>query len=415
VADSVKTEPEKQPMGREETANHGEEWREEEHSSRRQRARSYFQQHPAARWLLLLVVIGAIVSLVRVWRYYSVRESTDDAQIDGYIYPVSARVSGTAIKVNFDDNTYVEKGTVLAELDPTDYQVALQRAQADLADAEATATAARTNVPITHTGTSSQLSMAQAAVATAQKEELSARARVADVEARYKKAASDLRRMQQLIGKDEVSQQQYDAAVAAEQAAKATVDAERANVAAAQSRVVQAEASARSAQTGPQQVAVMRSRAGAAEAAVQHAQAAVAQAQLNLQYTTIRAPVSGVVSQRNAEVGQTVQAGQPLFGIVDLDNLWVTADFKETQLKNMRPGQPARVQVDAYGHTYSGHVDSLGGATGARFSLLPPENATGNYVKVVQRIPVKIVFDKGQDPQHQLRPGMSVVPTVLTK
>ena len=415
MADSVKTEPEKQPMGREETANHGEEWREEEHSSRRQRARSYFQQHPAARWLLLLVVIGVIVSLVRVWRYYSVRESTDDAQIDGYIYPVSARVSGTAIKVNFDDNTYVEKGTVLAELDPTDYQVALQRAQADLADAEATATAARTNVPITHTGTSSQLSMAQAAVATAQKEELSARARVADVEARYKKAASDLRRMQQLIGKDEVSQQQYDAAVAAEQAAKATVDAERANVAAAQSRVVQAEASARSAQTGPQQVAVMRSRAGAAEAAVQHAQAAVAQAQLNLQYTTIRAPVSGVVSQRNAEVGQTVQAGQPLFGIVDLDNLWVTADFKETQLKNMRPGQPARVQVDAYGHTYSGHVDSLGGATGARFSLLPPENATGNYVKVVQRIPVKIVFDKGQDPQHQLRPGMSVVPTVLTK
>jgi membrane fusion protein, multidrug efflux system len=412
VADSVKTE---QPLVREETASHGEEWHEEEPPSRRQRARSYFQQHPAARWLLLLLVMGVIVCLVRVWRYYSVRESTDDAQIDGYIYPVSARVSGTAIKVNFDDNTYVEKGTVLAELDPTDYQVALQRAQADLADAEATATAARTNVPITHTGTSSQLSMAQAAVATAQKEELAARARVADVEAKYKKAASDLRRMQQLIGKDEISQQQYDAAVAAEQAAKATVDAERANVAAAQSRVVQAEASARSAQTGPQQVAVMRSRAGAAEAAVQHAQAAVAQAQLNLRYTTIRAPVSGIVSQRNAEVGQTVQAGQPLFGIVDLENLWVTADFKETQLKDMRPGQPARVQVDAYGRTYSGHVDSLGGATGARFSLLPPENATGNYVKVVQRIPVKIVFDKGQDPQHQLRPGMSVVPTVLTK
>ncbi len=415
MADSVKTEPEKQPLGREETASHGEEWHQEELPSRRQRARSYFQQHPAARWLLLLLVMGVIVCLVRVWRYYSVRESTDDAQIDGYIYPVSARVSGTAIKVNFDDNTYVEKGTVLAELDPTDYQVALQRAQADLADAEATATAARTNVPITHTGTSSQLSMAQAAVATAQKEELSARAKVADVEAKYKKAASDLRRMQQLIGKDEISQQQYDAAVAAEQAAKATVDAERANVAAAQSRVVQAEASARSAQTGPQQVAVMRSRAGAAEAAVQHAQAAVAQAQLNLQYSTIRAPVSGIVSQRNVEVGQTVQAGQPLFGIVDLDNLWVTADFKETQLKNMRPGQPARVQVDAYGRTYSGHVDSLGGATGARFSLLPPENATGNYVKVVQRIPVKIVFDKGQDPRRQLRPGMSVVPTVLTK
>jgi len=415
VADSVKTEPERQPLVREETANHGEEWREEESPSRRQRARSYFQQHPAARWLLLLLVIGVIVSLVWVWRYYSVRESTDDAQIDGYIYPVSARVSGTAITVNFDDNTYVEKGTVLAELDPTDYQVALQRAQADLADAEATAQAARTNVPITHTGTTSQLSAAQAAVATAEKDELAARAQVTDVEAKYKKAASDLRRMQQLIGKDEISQQQYDAAVAAEQAAKATVDAQRANATAAHSRVAQAEANARSAQTGPQQVAVMRSRAGAAEAAVQRAQAAVAQAQLNLQYTTIRAPVSGVVSQRNVEVGQTVQAGQPLFGIVDLDNLWVTANFKETQLKNMRPGQPARIPVDAYGRTYSGHVDSIGGATGARFSLLPPENATGNYVKVVQRIPVKIVFDKGQDPQHQLRPGMSVVPTVLTR
>jgi len=414
VADSVKTEPEKPPLARGETANHGEEWREEE-PPRRQRARSYFQQHPAARWLFLLMVIVIVAAGVWVWRYYSVRESTDDAQIDGYIYPVSARVSGTAIQVNFDNNTYVEKGTVLAELDPTDYQVALQRALADLADAKATAQAARTNIPITHTGTSSQLSAAQAAVATAQKEELAARAQVADAEAKYKKAASDLRRMQQLIGKDEISQQQYDAAVAAEQAAKATVEAQHANANAAHSRVVQAEANERSAQTGPEQVAVMRSRAGAAEAAVQRAQAAVAQAQLNLQYTTIRAPVSGVVSQRNVEVGQTVQAGQPLFGVVDLDNLWVTANFKETQLKNMRPGQPARVHVDAYGRTYSGHVDSIGGATGARFSLLPPENATGNYVKVVQRIPVKIVFDKGQDPQHRLRPGMSVVPTVLTK
>ncbi len=411
MADSVKTDPEKQELEREQTAG----WQEEEPPSRRQRARSYFQQHPHAKWVVLLMVLVIIAAGVWVWTYYSIRESTDDAQIDGYIYPVSARVSGTVIKVNFDNNMYAEKGAVLAALDPTDYQVALQRAQADLADAEATAAAARTNVPITHTGTSSQLSAAQAALATAQKEELAARARVADVEARYKKAASDLRRMQQLIGKDEISQQQYDAAVTSEQAAKATVDAERANVAAAQSRVVQAEANVRSAQTAPQQVAVMRSRAGAAEAAVQRAQAAVAQAQLNLQYTTIRAPVSGVVSQRNAEVGQVIQAGQPLFGIVDLDNIWVTANFKETQLKNMRPGQPARVPVDAYGRTWSGHVDSIGGATGARFSLLPPENATGNYVKVVQRIPVKIVFDKGQDPQHRLRPGMSVVPTVLTK
>ena len=414
MADSVKIEPDKPPLAPEEGASH-EEWHDEELPSRRQRARSYFQRHPQAKWVMLLLALVVLAALGWVWRYYAVRETTDDAQIDGYIYPVSGRVSGTAVKVNFDDNVYVERGTVLAELDPADFQVALQRAQAELADAQATAQAARTNVPITHTGTTSQLSAAQAAVATAQRDEQAARARVADAEAMYAKAASDLRRFQQLVAKDEISQQQYDAALAAEQAGKATVDAERASVAAAHSRVLQAEANARSAETGPQQVAVMRSHAGAAEAAVQRAQAAVAQAQLNLQYTTIRAPVSGIVSQRNVEVGQTIQAGQPLFGIVDLDNLWVTANFKETQLKNMLPGQSARVSVDAYGRTFTGHVDSIGGATGARFSLLPPENATGNYVKVVQRVPVKIVFDKGQDPQHRLRPGMSVVPTVLTK
>ena len=409
MADSVKIDSEQQELEQEN------EWHDEDPASRRQRARSYFQEHPQAKWVTLPVALILIVALVVVWRYYAVRETTDDAQIDGYIYPVSARVSGTVIKVNFDNNMYAEKGAVLVELDPSDYQVALQRAQADLADAQATAQAARINVPITHTGTSSQLSMSQAASASAQKEALAAQAQVADVEAKYKKAASDLRRMQQLIGKQEISQQQYDAAVAAEQAAKATVDAAHANAAAAQSRVLQAEAAVRSAQTAPQQVQVMRSRAGAAEAAAQRAQAAVAQAQLNLQYTIIRAPVSGVVSQRNAEVGQTVQIGQPLFGVVDLGNLWVTADFKETQLKNMHPGQSARVHVDAYARAYTGHVDSIGGATGARFSLLPPENATGNYVKVVQRVPVKIVFDTGQDPEHRLRPGMSVEPTVMTK
>ena len=364
---------------------------------------------------MLVVAILLVAALVVVWRYYAMRETTDDAQIDGYIYPVSARISGTVIKVNFDNNMYAEKGAVLVELDPSDYQVALQRAHADLADAQAMAEAAHTNVPITHTGTSSQLSMSEAALATVQKEERAARARAAEAQALYTKAASDLGRMQQLVGKQEISQQQFDAAVAADQAAKATVDAAIANVAAAQARVLQAQAAVRSAQTAPQQVEVMRSRAGAAEAAVQRAQAAVAQAQLNLQYTIIHAPVSGVVSQRNAEVGQTIQAAQPIFGVVDIDNLWVTADFKETQLKNMHPGQSARVHVDAFARTYTGHIDSIGGATGARFSLLPPENATGNYVKVVQRVPVKIVFDKGQDPEHRLRPGMSVEPTVMTK
>ena len=413
MADSVKTDPEKQELVR--GATPGEEWREEELPSRRQRARSFFQQHPHAKWVMLLVALVIVAAGVWVWRYFAVRESTDDAQIDGYIYPVSARISGTVRRVNYDNNTYVEKGAVLVELDPTDYQVALQHAQAELADAEANAQAARTTVPITHTGTSSQLSGAEAALATARKEEQAARAHVADAEAWYTKAASDFSRMKQSIAKDEISQQQYDATLAAEQAAKATVEAAHANLAAAQSRVAQAEAGVRSAQTAPQQVAVVRSRAGAAEATVARAKATLEQARLNLQYTTIRAPVAGVVSQRNVEVGQVIQAGQPLFGIVDLDNIWVTANFKETQLKNMRPGQPARIEVDAYGRTYSGHVDSIGGATGARFSLLPPENATGNYVKVVQRVPVKIFFEKGQDPKHLLRPGMSVVPTVRTQ
>ncbi len=414
MADSVRTDAEKQELEREEGGERGE-WQEEEQRSRRQRARSYFREHPRAKWVLLLILIVILAAGLWVWHYYSIRESTDDAQIDGYIYPVSSRVAGTAIQVNVDNNMYVDKGAVLVQLDPTDYQVALQRAEADLADAEASAAAARTGVPITQTGSASQLNVAKANLAAAQREQDAARARLADAQARYNKAQSDYRRMQQLIARDEISQQQYDAAVAMEQAAAATVDAERANVAAAQSRVAQADAQVRAAETAPQQVAVTRSRASAAEAAVMRAKAAVAQAQLNLQYTTIRAPVSGIISQRNVDPGQVVQAGQPLFGIVDIDNIWVTANFKETQLKNVRPGQPAKISVDAYGHTYSGHVDSIGGATGARFSLLPPENATGNYVKVVQRVPVKILFDKGQDPHHLLRPGMSVVPTVLTK
>jgi membrane fusion protein, multidrug efflux system len=186
-------------------------------------------------------------------------------------------------------------------------------------------------------------------------------------------------------------------------------------VAMAQSRVAEAEAAVRSAQTAPQQVAMTEARAGAASANVAKYQAAVEQAELNLQYCTVRAPVTGIVSKRSVEPGQVVQAGQPLFALVNLDDLWVTANFKENQLRNMRPGQAATVSVDAFGHTYRGHVDSIGGATGARFSLLPPENATGNYVKVVQRIPVKIVLDPGQDSEHRLRPGMSVVPTVITK
>jgi membrane fusion protein (multidrug efflux system) len=250
---------------------------------------------------------------------------------------------------------------------------------------------------------------------SAQQEADAAKARLQEAEAAYTKAATDLKRYQQLIAKDEISRQQYDTALTTEQGAAASVAAARANVAAANGRVAQAQAQVRAASTAPQQVAVTRARAGAAEAAVQRDLALVQQAKLNLDYTTVKAPVDGVVSQRNVEPGQVEQPGQPLYSIVNLDDIWVTANYKETELKNMRPRDPAKIHVDAYGRDYKGHVLSIGGATGARFSLLPPENATGNYVKVVQRIPVRIVFEKGQDPNHLLRPGMSVEPTVITK
>ncbi len=392
-------------------------WRGEEHGegSRRQRARSFFREHPHAKWWLLGIIIIVAVIATLVWRYYAVRETTDDAQIDGHIAPVSARVSGTAVNVYVEDNVYVRAGDLLAQLDPKDYQVAVTRAESELADAEANARAAGTGVPVMYTSTSSTLQTAEANLSAAQKEVDAAEARLRDAEARHNLAVQDLQRFKQLVSKQEIPQQRYDNAVTAEQQAAAGVDAAQAEVLSAQSHVRQAEAQVAGAKTVPQQVAITRSRAGAAEAQVQRARAALEQAQLNLQYTTVRAPVSGIVDKRSVEPGQTVQPGQPLFAIVMIDDLWVTANYKETQLRDMRPGQSATISVDATGKKYKGHVESIGGATGARFSLLPPENATGNFVKVVQRIPVRIAIDPNQDPQHALRPGMSVEPTVITK
>lgn len=391
-------------------------WRgEEQEVSRRQRARSFFREHPNAKWWLLAIIIIVAIAAVLVWRYYAVRETTDDAQIDGHIAPVSARVSGTAVNVYVEDNVYVHAGDLLAQLDPKDYQVAVARAQSELADAEANARAAGTGVPVMYTSTSSNLQTAEANLAAAQKEVDAAEARLRDAQAQHNLAVEDLARFKQLVAKQEIPQQRYDTAVSAEQQAAAAVDAAQAGVLTAQSHVRQAEAQVAGAKTVPQQVAITRSRAGAAEAQVEKARAALEQVQLNLQYTTVRAPVSGIVSKRSVEPGQTVQPGQPLFAIVMIDDLWVTANYKETQLTNMKPGQAATIHVDATGKTYKGHVESMGGATGARFSLLPPENATGNFVKVVQRIPVRIAIEPNQDPEHKLRPGMSAEPTVLTK
>lgn len=391
-------------------------WPEEEDSqlARKKGVKGYLREHPAVKYALVAGLVLVLVAGAFLWRYYAVRESTDDAQIDGHITPISARVGGTVISLNFNDNQYVEAGTVLVQLDPKDYQVAVDKAKADLADAQAAAAAARTTVPITHISSSSALETAQANLNAAHREVEASSARLREAQANTEKVSKDLERMKQLIAKDEISRQQYDAAVAADQASRATVDAAQAAVAAAQSHVAQAEAAVRNAQTGPQQVRVTEARAGSAEAAVQRAEATLAQAMLNLQYTTVRSPAAGVVSKRSVEVGQTVQPGQPLVALVNVRDLYVTANFKETQLKDMHPGQPATVSVDAFSKDFKGHVDSIGGATGARFSLLPADNATGNFVKVVQRVPVKIVFESGEDPQHRLRPGMSVVPTVRT-
>jgi membrane fusion protein (multidrug efflux system) len=361
-----------------------------------------------------------------LWRYFNSYESTDDAQIDGHLNTVSARVSGHVDKLLVDDNQYVHAGQPLAQIDPRDYQVAVARAKADYDTAVADARAAGVNIPITSTSTTSQLSSADAELIGAQASLMAARqqydaanAQLAQADANNVKAQNDLARYKQLVSKQEISQQQYDQAYAAAQAGAAGVDAARANAAAAQQqikaqqgRVAQAEANVRSARTGPQQVAAIRSRAQSAEATVEAKKAALDQAQLNLQYTTIMAPVNGVVTNRTVEVGQNVQPGQELMRIINLDDIWVTANFKETQLRSMRVGQPVTIHVDTTGQDYKGRFQSIAGASGSITSLLPPENATGNYVKVVQRIPVKITFDAGETREHVLRPGMSVEPKV---
>ena len=399
-------------------------------------------QQPRVRLIIggvLLLILGA-----GAWAWTTAgHESTDDAQVDAHVTQIAARVSGTVTTVAVDDNQLVETGALLVQLDPRDYQVAIDKARAELADAEASALAAQSSVPITSTTTASNvttarggITSAQSAVAATEKEIEAANARLVTAQARQReaeanaaKSARDVERLRGLLAKDEVSQQMFDATSATAAAQKAAVDSARSQVAEAEAgiRVAesklaqaragedQAHAEMQTAQTGPSLVAATKARAAQAEAHVQQARSTLAQAELNLQYATVKAPARGVVSKKGINAGQVVQAGQPLLAIVQIDDVWITANFKETQLREMRPGQRVEITVDAYGRSYTGKVDSLAGATGARFSLLPPENATGNFVKVVQRVPVKIVLDPGQDPQHLLRPGMSVTPTVFMK
>jgi membrane fusion protein (multidrug efflux system) len=381
----------------------------------------------------IIIAVIAVVTLVAIgiWWHSTYTENTDDAQVNGHMIQVSSRINGQVLKVYVDENQVVKKGDVIAELDPRDYQIAVENAQAALASAQANAAAANVNVPITSINTGSNLRSAdadvsgtRAGVEQSEKQLEAAHARVAQAQANSTKTQADLARYRPLVAKDVISKQQFDAAVAAADAAKAALADARATeqaagggVRVAHQRWAQAQAMQKSAQTGPQQVAAQSARAKQALAQVQQAQAMLDQANLNLSYTKIVAPTDGIITRKSVEINQNVSVGQNMTTLVSLEGLWVTANFKETQLRHMAAGQPVEIEVDATGKTYHGKITQIGGATGSVLSLFPPENATGNYVKVVQRVPVRIDFANlaGEDPNHALRPGLSVVPKVRIK
>ena len=380
--------------------------------------------------IIAVIVVLALVAL-GLWWHSTYSESTDDAQVNGHLIQVSARIAGQVAKVYVDENQVVKAGDTIAELDPSDYQVAVENAEAALESAQANAAAANVNVPITTVNTGSNLRSAdanltgsQAGVGQAEKQLDAAHARVAEAQANFTKAQADLGRYKPLVEKDVISKQQYDAAVAAADSTRAAVADARANeqaavdaVKVALERETQAEAGLKYAQTGPEQVVAQSARAKQAQAQVAQAQAQLDQAKLNLSYTKIVAPEAGIITRKSIEINQNVAPGQNLLMLVSLEGLWVTANFKETQLRHMSAGEAVEIEVDSTGKTYHGKVTQIGGATGSVLSLFPPENATGNYVKVVQRVPVRVDFTDlaNEDPNHELRPGLSVEPSVRVK
>jgi membrane fusion protein (multidrug efflux system) len=399
--------------------------------------------NPKTRRLLFAGGFFVLAVLVGLFLYYRNRESTDDAQVDGHITAISSKVYGRVAEVLVNDNQEVKAGQILVKLDPRDYQAALDQAKAQLALAESDAKSAGVDVPRTQLNTQSGTSSADAQLAGAQAELMSAettydqaktsdlawaQANVEKSKANAALAQADLERYTPLLQKGEISKQQFDAAKANADATASALKADQEKLAqaqrgieiakaqldAAKARVQQAQAGIISAKADTKQVLMRQADAQGKIAKVEQARAAVDAAQLNLEYATVVAPVNGVATHKQVEVGQIVQQGQGLMVVVPLRDVWVTANFKETQLRNMKPGQKAEVTVDTYGKTFSGHVDSIAGATGAVLSLLPPENATGNYVKVVQRVPVKIVLDPIPQEKAVLRPGMNVVATVLS-
>src|SRR5271154_2052725 len=400
--------------------------------------RRIFHQHPvgarAAAFLLAAAVItggGLLVRNALAW------ESTDDAQVNGHVMPLSARINGYVLEVPVIEGQLVHAGDLLVTIDPKDYKIAVEQAQATFADAQARAISSRFNVPITSVTTQSNLDSADTAVSNAEaglnaaKQNFeSAQALLEQAEANAARSDADLGRYEQLVAKEDISHQQYDQAIAAAKAnrsgvvsASASVQAAEQAVHQAQGKLMQARADLRTAQTVPQQVSMTRAKADAADAQARERKAQLDQVELNLSYTVVRSPVTGIIGKKTVEVGQNVGIGQELVEVVPLDDVWITANFKETQLARMRSGQPVEVKVDAYGRTWKAHVTNLGAGAGSVFSLLPPENATGNYVKVVQRVPVRIDFDRSSDrnpgsdfnAEGLLKPGLSVEPEVRVR
>lgn len=384
------------------------------------------------------IIITAAAALVAIGVGYFIHnaflyEDTDDAQVEGHVMPLSSRINGQVLQVNVVQGQLIHAGDELVVIDPKDYKVTLDQAAADLADAEATATSSHLNIPITSANAFSGLDSAHAAVKNAEAGVLAAqqnlqadRATLQQAQANASKTDADLDRYEQLVQKEDISRQQYDGALSAAHANRAAVKAAQAVVAGAeqtleqaQGKLLQARADLRNAQTAPQQVSLSNSKAKAAESQVMERKAKLEQAQLNLGYTIIRSPVTGIIGKKSAEVGQNVGIGQELVDVVPLDDVWVTANFKETQLAHMKTGQAVEIKVDAYGRKWQGRVTNLGGGTGSVFSLLPPENATGNYVKVVQRVPVRIDFDHADSHSFNtdglLKPGLSVEPEVRVR
>jgi len=382
--------------------------------------------------LLFAAIVGCVilVGAVSFWLYSRTYESTDDAQVDGHLNGITARIDGDVKAVHVEENQSVQAGDVLVELDPRDYEVALEQAQAQLMRAQADARAENPNLPITQSTSQtsvatskSEVASAEAAVAAAERDQLAAQSRVQEVEANNARAQADAVRYKALVDKNEVSRSDYDRAEGQAKAFAASLDSARASAEAAQKVVVQRRAQLDQARSlmesasvnAPHQVAISKANLQSKQADVQAMKAQLDRAQLDLSYCKIIAPVAGVISKRTVEVGEHVSRGQRLITLANLGDLWVTANFKESQLKQMHPGQSVTISVDAFDQNFDGTVEAMPGSTGSVTSLLPPENATGNYVKVVQRLPVRIRFKPGQQGLDRLRPGMSVVPKVWLK